>query len=343
MKTRNIMTLAIALVLGFTAVMLTRSWIASQIATPPARQEAPRQRMVVAAVPLNFGSRIGPEHLREVDWPTALVPQGAFPSIEELLKDQNRVVLQPIATHEPILASKVTGPGQRASLSSLIDPDMRAMSIRVNDVLGVAGFVLPNDRVDLMLTREVSKDNFVTDVLLQNVKVLAIDQIADGLRDSPVVVKAVTLEVNTEQAQKLTLAARVGVMSLALRAASDVVQQSVRRVGERDLIGGDAVAPTVVAPVPAPAAPQHAPRKTASPAPRTDGGTTVIGVTRATTRNEYRIKPEGFRPPVWEPAPRQPAQGNQPEPLMPPVRSAPVPKVKAAPLGASVQDNRPSG
>jgi pilus assembly protein CpaB len=90
------------------------------------------------------------------------------------LSDGRRAVLSPIEENEPVLSWKVTGPGERATLSAVVDDGMRAMSVRINDVLGVAGFVLPGDRVDIMLTR----DNY-TDILLQNVKILAIDQIAD--------------------------------------------------------------------------------------------------------------------------------------------------------------------
>src|SRR3712207_1102010 len=108
--------------------------------------------------------------------------------------------------NEPLLKAKVTGPGQRASLAAVIDPGMKAMTVRVNDVNGVAGFVLPGERVDILLTRTMEKNESWTDVLLQNVKVLAADQSADDRADKPSVAKAVTLEVSTAQAQKLTLA-----------------------------------------------------------------------------------------------------------------------------------------
>lgn len=332
MKTRSIVTLAVALALGTGAVALTRSWIAARIAAPlPRQDEIVKQKIVVAAAQLHFGSRIGPEHVREVEWGTPVLPGGAFASVEELLQDKNRVVLQAIAPDEPILASKVSGPGQRASLSALIDPDMRALSIRVNDVLGVAGFVLPNDRVDIMLTREVAKDDFVTDVLLQNVKVLAVDQTADNQRDSPLVVKSVTLEINTEQAQKLTLAAKVGSMSLALRGVTDVSAQSVRRVGERDLAGTEIVMPAPTpAVLPAVAAPPPQRRRPVAKAPAPTGA--VVGVTRATTRHEYRVQIERPTPAT---SPRVDTQ-----PLMAPVRANPVPLLPPAAPVAPVKASR---
>lgn len=124
-----------------------------------------------------------------------------------------------------------------SKLSTSLTPGFKAVSIRVNDVLGVAGFVLPGDRVDVMLSRsssEVQGGDFV-DVLLQGVKVLAIDQIADERKENPSVVRTVTFEVNTQEAQKLILAGNVGTLSLALRnvASSDI--EEIKRITLFDL------------------------------------------------------------------------------------------------------------
>ena len=112
---------------------------------------------------------------------------------------------RPIETNEPVLKSKVSGFGGRAILSSMIAPDMRAMTIRINDVSGVAGFVLPGDHVDIILIRDFGGSP-VTDILLQNIKVLGIDQDANQNRQQPGVVRAVTFEVTPTQSQKLVLA-----------------------------------------------------------------------------------------------------------------------------------------
>ena len=119
---------------------------------------------------------------------------------------------------------------------------MKAVSIRVNDVLGVAGFVLPGDRVDVMLTRKVTSktgdEESYVDVLLQGVKVLAVDQVADDRKDQPSVVKTVTFEVSTEEAQQLTLAANVGTLSLALRNVASAGVEETKPVTLADLGGG---------------------------------------------------------------------------------------------------------
>jgi len=135
-----------------------------------------------------------------------------------------------------VLASKITGPGQRATLSAMLSDGMKAVTIRVNDVEGVAGFVLPGERVDVVLTRTGEKNNAVNDVVLQNVRVLAVDQLADQRADKPAVVKAVTLEVDPTDGQKIALAATVGTLSLLLRKAGDVVSADTRRVTTRDLM-----------------------------------------------------------------------------------------------------------
>ena len=155
------------------------------------------QTMVVAAKPLRFGAELTAQSLREMPWPDAPLPEGAFAKIADLLKHGKRVVLTAIEPNEPVLSVKITGPGQRATLSALVRPGMKAVTIRVNDVDGVGGFVLPGDHVDVALTRQVDKENATTQVVLQNARVLAIDQVADERAANPAVAKAVTLEVDT--------------------------------------------------------------------------------------------------------------------------------------------------
>jgi len=174
-----------------------------------------------------------------ITWASDTLPQGAFTSIDDLAgatDETARFVLSSMERGEPILTTKITNPGQRAKLSTAISPGMKAVSIAVNDVLGVAGFVLPSDRVDVMLTRSIGNDRsqaFV-DVLLQGVRVVAIDQTVDDTRDQPSVVRTVTFEVTTNEAQKLTLGATIGTLSLALRnvVGVEVEEPSRMTVGE---------------------------------------------------------------------------------------------------------------
>jgi pilus assembly protein CpaB len=290
MKVRPLIVLALALFLALAAVFLARNWMLSQAGRDTVETEkASVVKVVAAGAALKFGDRLAKENLRLIDWPARSVPEGTFKSVDELLEPQARVALQAIQPNELILVSKVTGPGQRASLSAVITSGMRAMTIRVNDVLGVAGFVLPGDRIDLMLTREIVQGQPMTDVLLQNVKVLGIDQRADEQDNKPDVVKAVTLEVTSEQAQKVTLAATVGTLSLALRDVSNVELAKVKPVTLKDLGITEAIG-TVE--------PKPEDKKTEKPVvkivPKPKGdGLPSIGITRGTARQEYKVTPEG--------------------------------------------------
>jgi pilus assembly protein CpaB len=273
----------LALVFGAVAVFTARAWLqgqrsalltAAQRVTKPDSQET----IVIAARPLRFGDRIEEDALVEIPWPAGRVPNGAFKTREDLLKPGVRYVTSAIEPDEPILGWKITGPGQRATLSAALTAGMKAITIRVNDVLGVAGFVLPGDRVDILLTRGEG-----VDVLLQGVKVLAIDQTADDRRDQPAVVKAVTFEVSTEEAQILTLAATVGQLSLALRNVASADIEPTKRVTMADLFGG-AIAASAMEDGPKASTPP-----VAKPAPPPDD-TVRVGVFRNFKRTEYRVR-----------------------------------------------------
>lgn len=234
-------------VFGLAAVFVAQMWLSRQDALRSKAMKvdtkpAATRKVVVAKSPLRFGNALQANMLSEVDWPENAIPAGAFASVNEMLAPGKRIVLGPIEPNEPVLAAKITGPGQRATLSAVIHPGMKAVTVRVNDVEGVAGFVLPGDRVDVMLTRRSgsgdagtgSKEG-TTDVVVQNVPVLAIDQLADQRSDKPTIAKAVTLEVDTVDAQKLTLSAQLGVLSLALRKAGEAAAAESRRISASDI------------------------------------------------------------------------------------------------------------
>jgi pilus assembly protein CpaB len=267
---------AFAVVFGLLAVFVAQSWLDSQTEMRMRSLNAQKkpiatQTIVVAAKPLRFGNELTAQNLREMAWPDDALPNGSFAKISDLLSAGKRVVLSAIEINEPVLATKVTGAGQRATLSSVLRDGLKAFTVRVNDVDGVAGFVLPGDRVDVALTRQVDKNAATTDVVLQNARVLAIDQIADERAEKPSVVKAVTLEVNVVGAQKLSLAASVGTLSLMLRKAGEANAEYTRRVTLSDL-------ETATTPV-------------AQERKSTD--TTTVSVTRSSVRQEYNVPIEG--------------------------------------------------
>jgi pilus assembly protein CpaB len=250
-RTSTIVMIGVAVLFGVFAVFLAQSWLNGQAEMRVRNLEAQKkpavtQTIVVATKPLRFGNELASSSLREVSWPQEALPAGAFRSISEIVDaGGRRVVLTAIDPNEPVLSSKITGPGQRATLSATLQDGMRAVTIRVNDVEGVAGFVLPGDRVDVALTRQKDangNNRSSTDIVLQNTRVLAIDQIADERNDKPAVVKAVTLEVDTAGAQKLSLAASVGTLSLMLRRAGEAAVEATRVITLSDLAGD--VSPT---------------------------------------------------------------------------------------------------
>jgi len=228
--------LFLAVLMGGIAAFLARNWIAAQASVAP----PPSGTIVVAATPMTFGAVLSRENLKEIPWSATRLPDGAFATREDLLRDGRRALLGPLARDEAVLKTKITGPDQRASLSALLEEGKRAVTVRVDDVRGVAGFVLPGDRVDVVLIRSVPRPNngpaeSISDVLLQHVKVLAVDQLVNERQETPTIAKAVTLEVGTDQAQKILLATNIGKLSLILRQAGENQSASARRVTESDL------------------------------------------------------------------------------------------------------------
>ncbi len=247
MRLNSFMMFVLAIIFGGAAVVIANVWLTSQnqpqVANAPAVVEE-LATIVVAAKDFSFGDPLQTETLREISWPKASLPDGAFSKISDLTVDGRRVALTSISTNEPILKWKISGAGGRASLAASVTSGMRAVSVRVNDVVGVGGFILPGDRVDLIYIRtqvKTDSESPSTDVLVQNAKVLAVDQSADEKNDKPVLAKVVTVEVSTLDAQKLALAQTTGSISLTLRASGSLDQAPPQRVVEEELVSSPSV------------------------------------------------------------------------------------------------------
>ena len=237
-RSTNLAILVVAVILGGFAAFLARSWLQSHSTGTDGQKTVP---ILVATDTLAFGAPIGAKDVREVAWPAQLSPEGAFANFAELTKSGRRITLSPFVRDEPIIASKVSAPDQRASLSTLIEKGKRAVTVAVDDVRGVAGFIFPGDFVDVALTRtdnSAGPRNFSA-VILQHVKVLAIDQMAGQRQEHPTVAKAVTVEVDPEQALRILLAANVGKLSLILRQPAEVALAPDAKITDRDLFGTD--------------------------------------------------------------------------------------------------------
>ena len=275
LRASTIVMIAFAVVFGLLAVFIAQVWLNNQANMQAKNFEANKQQVamqtiVVAKQPLRFGTELSAAMLQEVPWPVASMPAGAFKKISDVMHGGRRVVLTAIEPNEPVLTLKITGPGERATLSALVKPGMKAVTIRVNDVEGVGGFVLPGDRVDIVLTRQIDKGSATTEVVLQNAKVLAVDQSADERAAKAAVAKSVTLEVSTVEAQKVWLASSVGNLSLLLRKAGDSAEMKTRKITLNDLSAHEAVS-------------------------NDKDATTTVVVTRATAKQDYTVPVEGSR------------------------------------------------
>ena len=243
---RNAIFVAVAIGVALIAVLLVNSYFSGvEEQQERVAQEQQLARIVVATQPLEFGQPLTPENVRLQNFPAGSVPQGAFRSIEDALRD-NRVALRPIVPGEPVLADKVSGTDGRAVLAANLAPGMRAVSIPVSATTGVSGFVRPGDIVDVLLTRRMPGDgatdqDLMTDVILEKVKVLAIDQNPNEKDVAPKIGKTAVVELDLYDAQKIVLAERLGTLSLALRNVENQQPAALTAVTARDLGAGGTV------------------------------------------------------------------------------------------------------
>lgn len=231
MQRSSLIAVAIAVVLGLVAVYLANSYFTAQERRIE-QANVGTTRVAIAARPMNYGEAIQEQDVRFADYPTDTLPPGTYASLEELMPEgKTRHVLRPFQVNQPFLAADLTGEGEGASLAAILPDGMRATTVRVNTVSGVAGFIHPNDTVDVVITRQAlgGGGGQVTDVLLQNVKVIAMDQRAsDTAAGNAVVSSTATLEVTPIDAQKLVLGQQLGTLSLILRKPG--VEENIGRV-----------------------------------------------------------------------------------------------------------------
>lgn len=217
---RAIIMLVIAVLLGLVAVGLAVKWLSEK--------GGAGQKVAVAARDMQPGTELAAGAVTTIDWPADQLPSGAF-SDPALLN--GRVIKTVMARGEPLLENKLAPIGTKGGLSSVIDPGKRAITVRVNEVIGVAGFALPGNYVDILVSTQDDQQKPVSKIVLEKILVLAVAQEATRDETKPKVVDAVTLEVAPEQAEVLDLARSIGTLSLVLRNQMD--QQPVETLGAR--------------------------------------------------------------------------------------------------------------
>jgi pilus assembly protein CpaB len=209
----------------------------------------PTRPVVVAAADLELGAELRPDDLRVVQRPESAMPMGAFANPDEVV---GRGLVMPVIQNEPILPMKLAGKGAGSGLTVVIPEGKRAVSVRVNEVIGVAGYVVPGTRVDVLTTINPGQQQttMTSKVILTDVQVLAagtkLDNTAD--KDKPVPVSVVTLLVNPDEAERLTLAASEGKIQLALRNPLDRSAPATRGVRPAVLLGSEPATRVVPSP-----------------------------------------------------------------------------------------------
>jgi pilus assembly protein CpaB len=230
---RAIAMLVVSVIIGLVATIVASGWVAQQ-------GRAASNKVVVAAVDIELGSRLNPQLLKTIDWPSGSVPAGAKADPQAL---EDRVVKTSILRGEPLLEAKLAPLGSTGGLSAVIPAGKRAITVRVNDVVGVAGFALPGNYVDIVVNTQVegegTADRQISKIVLEHILVLAVAQEASRDETKPKVVNAVTLEVTPDQAERLDLARSVGTLSLVLRNQVDKEGTETAGVMKRQLLAGD--------------------------------------------------------------------------------------------------------
>ena len=235
-KQKALLFLIISLLLSALTLWGAVRWVNRQIDSRVSHQSV---KVVVASLPIQAGENLNAGMLRKIDWPAREPIVGGF-SDPALLN--NRIVVTPLAMGEPVLESHLAPEGSRAGLSALIGQGKRAMAVHVNDVAGVAGFALPGNLVDVLVSLQDEQSHMISKIVLQDVRVLAVAQdvtLNDDVKAK--VVNSVTLEVTPQQAETLDLAKAVGAVSLVLRNQTDKKEVVTAGVRKTALLGNAAV------------------------------------------------------------------------------------------------------
>lgn len=210
-KGRTLVLFGIALSLGIGAAMLANNWLLKR--TVPTAHAIATTPVVVASKKIPFGQKIEGAHVKAIAMPVESVPKGVFNEPAEV---EGLVAKQALLPGEILFQERVAEHLDGSTLASIVSPNMRAVTVRVNDVIGVGGFLLPGNHVDVLSARKINK-RVTTKTLLQNIKVLAVDQKASPDKNEPAIVRAVTLETSPKQSEILVKAREEGSLQLTLR------------------------------------------------------------------------------------------------------------------------------
>jgi pilus assembly protein CpaB len=205
------------------AAMLANNWISQRLGAT--EQQDQSAQVVAAAADIPVGTKLDAAHLKVIPLPLEAITEGNFTNLDEAI---GRVVIQPLYSGEILLKKRLTLHEGGSPLAVVIESGKRALTVRVNDVIGVAGFLLPSNRVDVVSTKRGSGNrNTVSKTIVENLKVLAVDQTVSSDKNDPVIVRAVTLEVTPKQAERIVKATEEGKVQLTLRNPMDLAMREL--------------------------------------------------------------------------------------------------------------------
>lgn len=244
MNLRSFLVSVLGLAIAGGSAFGARQYLAQQSAIASANAAQPNPAMelvnvVVASQDIGYGQLVEAQMLHYQPWPRAAVPPGAFTKMDDLLPkaggDPRRMKF-PLASGALVLASEVSGFGDKVTLVQNLGPNARAMAIKVDAVTAVGGFVTPGDKVDILLTQGAN-DDLRSVTILQAIRVLGVDQDSDMQKDKPTgTARTVTVEVSPEDSQKLALAQKAGTLSLTLRTLDGVSDKQLDYTSLHDLM-----------------------------------------------------------------------------------------------------------
>ncbi len=212
-KRRGVMLIFLSLLMAVGAAFVANEWIVARV-MPESEKELNSAHVVAAAMSIPFATKVEERHLKLVEIPEGITPEGFFANIEDVV---GKVSTTSIGRGEILVTERFRAHTAGSTLAALVNKNMRAVTVRVDDVVGVAGFLLPGNTVDILASRKVASKRAVTETILRNIKVLAVDQTASTDDNQPVIVRAVTLEMLPRQAEELFRARTEGAIQLTLR------------------------------------------------------------------------------------------------------------------------------
>lgn len=270
--------LLVAVALGALAVVLAARWLGQQ-------GDLMTNKVVTAARDIQLGSELTPDMLTMSEWPIGSTPVGAFKDMAAL---QARVVKTSLQRGEPVLESKLAPVGTKGGLSAVIAEGKRAITVKVNEVVGVAGFALPGSYVDIMVNTEDEQERMISKIVLERIMVLAVAQEASRDETKPKVVNAVTLEVTPEEAEKIDLARSIGNLSLVLRNQVDEEDTLTLGIRKRELLGE--TAPVYAKPAATARRPAARPQPVVTALPADVQDNTRVEVIKGLSRSEVEFQ-----------------------------------------------------